>query len=1099
MNKQKNIENIYPLSPMQQGILFHSLLAPDAGAYVPQVCITVDGLTDVIAFQKAWSEVFRRHSILRTAFRWEKRDQPFQVVYRVLNLPWQKQDWQEFSASQQQQKLEDFLEEDRKQGFDLKIAPLFRINLIQLTENRYQLIWTQHHLIIDGWSAGLVLKEVFQLYQVFHDGADLPDLLIYNNRPYADYIAWLGQQDLSAAEKYWKTKLKGFTTPNILQVKQSSSNSTKANWTQQEISLPASITNTLKNLAKNHQFTLNTLIQGAFAILLSRYCNQDDIVFGATSSGRPAILSGSESMVGLFINTLPVRVQIDPQASLISWLKKLQAQQVEALQYEYSPLLEIQNWSEIPRGATLFEHILVFENYPVDASLLKSQDGLKIEKVTSLEWTSFPLTMLVSAANELNFKIKYDSNIFDNDTIENFLIHFHILLENIANNPDYCLIELPLLTDAEQKLLTEWNSTQAEYPKQCIHELFAEQVERTPDKTAVIFEDEKLTYEELNIKANQVAYYLINIGVKTEVLVGISLERSVEMVIGMLAILKAGAAYVPLDPDYPLERLDFIKKETELKTLLTQEKIIEILSDTEQFPVSNPVNTTNLENSIYVIYTSGSTGKPKGVINTHRGLVNRLWWMQQTYQLTTDDRVLQKTPFSFDVSVWEFFWTLLFGATLIVAKPGGHKDSGYLVNLIREQQITTLHFVPSMLEAFLEEPELKYCTSIKRVICSGEALTVELQNRFFTHLDAQLHNLYGPTEAAIDVTAWGIGHEIATPSTPSIPIGTPIHNTQIYILDSHLRQVPIGVAGELYIGGDGLARGYLKRPDLTAERFIPNPFKKTSPPSPLLVKERGAAGFQTSLESPLFDKERGAVGGVRSSFKLYKTGDKARYLPDGNIEFLGRIDYQVKIRGFRIELGEIETVLSQHPEVKTAVVIAKYQSQNQNNNSRLVAYVVPIQSETDELKTSLRSFLEAKLPNYMIPSAFVMLESIPLTPNGKIDRRSLLAVDEMGVKLQSQVPPRNPTEETIATIWKEVLKLEQVGVYDNFFDLGGNSLLATRINSRLRQTFELDLPLRSIFEKPTIVAIAEYVQAIQITIQQQNPDTPSTGRKEIEL
>jgi amino acid adenylation domain-containing protein len=1096
MNKQKNIENIYPLSPMQQGILFHSLLAPNAGAYVPQVCITVDGLTDVIAFQKSWEEVFRRHSILRTAFRWEKRDRPFQVVYKVLELPWQQQDWREFSPSEQQQKLEDFLEEDRQQGFDLKIPPLFRITLIQLTETRYQIVWTQHHLIIDGWSAGLVLKEVFQLYQVFHKGVDLPT---YNNRPYADYIGWLGQQDLSAAETFWKTKLKGFTTPNILQVNQSSSNSTKPNWTQQEISLPATITNQLKTLAKNHQFTLNTLIQGAFAILLSRYCNQDDIVFGATSSGRPATLTGSESMVGLFINTLPVRVQVDPEASLISWLQQLQTQQTEALEYEYSPLLEIQSWSEIPRGSTLFEHILVFENYPVDASLLKSQNELKIEKVNSLEWTSFPLTMLVSVANKLNFKIKYDSQRFDNSTITNLFVSFYTLLENIANNPQQTLIELPVLTDAQQQLLTEWNSTQAEYPQQCIHELFAAQVELTPDKTAVIFEDEKLTYQQLNVKTNQLAHYLRSIGVKPEVLVGISLERSLEMVIGILAILKAGGAYVPLDPEYPQERLDFIKEETQVKTVLTQEKIREILSDKEKFPEHNLVNTTSLQNSIYVIYTSGSTGKPKGVINTHRGLVNRLWWMQQTYQLTADDRVLQKTPFSFDVSVWEFFWTLLFGATLIIAEPGGHKDSGYLVDLIRKQQITTLHFVPSMLEAFLEEPQLESCKSLKRVICSGEALTVELQKRFFTHLNAQLHNLYGPTEAAIDVTAWGIGRrqgdketkgqgelnvekEITTPSSPSptIPIGTPIHNTQIYILDSHLRQVPIGVAGELYIGGDGLARGYLKRPDLTAERFIPNPFSSPCTPSTPSAPSAPSA--------------------------LYKTGDKARYLPDGNIEFLGRIDYQVKIRGFRIELGEIEVVLLQHPEVKTAVVIAK---QNQNNNSRLIAYIVPNQKETptdatdiatDELKTSLRSFLEAKLPSYMVPSAFVILESIPLTPNGKIDRRSLLALDEMGVKLLHQVLPRNSTEEMIATIWKEVLKLEQVGIYDNFFDLGGNSLLATRINSRLRQTFELDLPLRSIFEKPTIVAIAEHIQALQITIQSmKNSNTPTTGRKEIEL
>ena len=1097
-NIGKNIENIYPLSPMQQGILFHSLLTPDAYAYIPQVCITIDGLTDVIAFQKAWKEVFKRHSTLRTAFRWEKRDQPFQVVYRVLELPWEQQDWREFSSEEQQQRLDNFLEDDRQRGFDLKIPPLFRITLIHLTENRYELIWTQHHLIIDGWSAGLILKEVFQLYQVFHNGADLP---IDNCRPYADYIAWLVQQDLSTTEQFWRSQLEGFTTPNIMQVKQSSSSSTKPNYREQEISLPANITSNLKTLAKNHQFTLNTLIQGAFAILLSRYCNQDNIVFGATSSGRPTTLVGSESMVGLFINTLPVRVQVNPQALLIPWLKRLQTQQAGVLQYEYTPLLEIQNWSQIPRGANLFEHILVFENYPVDASLLQSQAGLKIEKVRSLEWTSFPLTILVSGRNQLNFKIKYDSQRFNDSTIANLLVHFSRILESITNNSQQFVAELPLLTDTEQQLLKKWNLTSSEYPQQCIHELFEAQVERTSNATALIFENEKLTYEELNTKANQLAHYLQSIGVQPEILVGICLERSLEMVIGILAVLKAGGAYVPLDPDYPQERLDFIQEETQLKIVLTREKIRDILSDTAQFPQSNPINTTYLENSIYVIYTSGSTGKPKGVINTHRGLVNRLYWMQQTYQLTTEDRVLQKTPFSFDVSVWEFFWTLLSGGSLIMVKPGGHKDSGYLVDLIKKEQITTLHFVPSMLEAFLEESDLESCTSLKRVICSGEALTFEIQKNFFTRFNAQLHNLYGPTEAAIDVTYfeckrglgtsdWRLGfNEEENPTSSSsssstlhapsaISIGIPINNTQIYILDSHLRQVPIGVAGELYIGGDGLMRGYLNQPELTAEKLIPNPFSSSPATS-------------TPSASPA----------PSAPSTLYKTGDLARHLPDGNIEFLGRIDYQVKIRGFRIELGEIEAVLLQHPKIKTAVTLAK-KSQIANNDSRLVAYVVPVEGEIEkaELQKSLRSFLEAKLPSYMVPFTFVILDSIPLTPNGKIDRSSLLAIDEVGVKLLARVQPRNSTEETIATIWKTVLKLEQVGIYDNFFELGGNSLLATRINSRLRQTFELDLPLRSIFEKPTIAAIAEHIEALKITIQQlQSSNTPTTGHKEIEL
>ena len=1129
-NIQKNIQNIYPLSPMQEGILFHSLLAPDAGSYIPQVCITVDGLSNVIAFQKSWEEVFRRHSILRTAFRWEKRDQTFQVVYRVLDLPWRELDWQEFSSEEQKQKLEGFLEEDKKQGFDLKVAPLFRITLIKLSQSRYQLIWTQHHLIIDGWSAGIVLKEVFELYQVFCGDGNLLDLPIdknlYQSRPYADYIAWLGQQDLSAAEEFWKAQLQGFTTPNTLQVKQYSSNSTEPVWTQQEISLPVKITSTLKTFAQKHQFTLNTLIQGAFAILLSRYCNQDDIVFGATSSGRPATLSGSESMVGLFINTLPVRVQITPQTSLITWLQQLQTQQIEALQYEYSPLLEIQSWSQIPRGANLFEHILVFENYPVDASLLRLQDGLKIEKVRSLEWTSFPLTILVSTTTELTFKVKYDSQRFDDSTISNFIASFYTLLESIANNPQQSLIKLSVLTDGEQELLKEWNSTGVEYPQDCIHQLFEAQVECTPNGTAVIFEDDSLTYRELNTKANQLAHYLRSIGVKPEVLVGLCLERSLEMVIGILAILKAGGVYLPLDPDYPQERLDFIKEETQVKTVLTQRNIKEILSEIsntqylesnpEFNPELNPVNTTYPENSIYIIYTSGSTGKPKGVINTHRGLVNRLCWMQQTYQLNSNDKVLQKTPFSFDVSVWEFFWTLLFGATLVIAKPGGHKDSGYLVDLIRKQKITTLHFVPSMLEAFLEEVELESCTSIKRVICSGEVLTSELQKRFFTRLDTQLHNLYGPTEAAIDVTYYevisleglsqtknNISPHSPTPSlfpcfphSPNVPIGRPIDNTQIYILDSYLRQVPIGVAGELYIGGDCLARGYLKRPDLTAERFIPNPFNKLKVKSQKLKEEEEFISPSASSTPP-------------ASSALYKTGDLARYLPSGDIEFLGRIDYQVKIRGFRIELGEIEAVLMQHPQVKTAVVVFK---NHQNNNSRLIAYIVSTQEEIEksklqktelqnnQLQKSLRSFLEEKLPEYMIPSAFIVLESLPLTPNGKIDRRSLLGLNEISINSDNYVQPDNDIQKAIAQVWQEVLKLERVGIYDNFFELGGNSLIATRINSRLRKTFDLDLPLQSVFEKPTIHAIAEHIQALKIAVQSmKSPVISDTGNKKIEL
>jgi amino acid adenylation domain-containing protein len=1160
MDKQKNIEDIYPLSPMQQGILFHTLLAPDAGAYVPQVCFTLNGLTDVNAFQRAWQQVLIRHPILRTAFRWERRDEAFQVVYRTVDLPWEEQDWQEFSTAEQQKKLVDFLKCDtRSRSFDFKTPPLFRITLIQLAKTRYQLIWTQHHIILDGWSAGLVLKEVFDLYQAFNnqnnsefgispaqtllqrnsdDGTNLP---IYQRRPYSDYIAWLRQQDLSTAQAFWQKQLKGFTTPNFLQIEQRLPTSSLPSWYEQQIALPVNITTALKSLAQQHQLTLNTLIQGAFAILLSRYCNEDDIVFGATSSGRPATLTGSEAMIGLFINTLPVRVQVSPRDDLIPWLQQLQAQQAEALQYEYTPLLDIQAWSEIPRGAALFECILVFENYPVDTSLLQSQAGLSIEAVRAVEWTSFPITVLVSAAAELTLKVKCDRHRFDDLTITRLLAHLQMILKSIAINPQQRLGELPLLTDAEQQLLAEWNSTQAEYPThQCLHELFEAQVERTPDAIAVVFEEQQLTYRELNARANQLAHYLQTLGVGAEVLVGICIERSIEMIIGILAILKAGGAYIPLDPAYPQERLAFMLEDAQVSVLIWNSEVEEwkaefgrrnleggkrnseieetnsefltlINLDTAwetfaSFPQSNPRNRTTPDNSIYVIYTSGSTGKPKGVINTHRGLVNRLCWMQKTYQLQASERVLQKTTFSFDVSVWEFFWTLLSGACIIVAQSGGHQDSAYLAQLIQEQQITTLHFVPSMLQVFLEEPGLDSCRSLQRVICSGEALTIDLQNRFFARLDAQLHNLYGPTEAAIDVTYFECGIQNAecgqNTLNPilnySVPIGRPIDNTQIYILDAHQRQVPIGVAGELYIAGDGLARGYLNQPDLTAEKFIPNPFWKSEVGSRNL--ELGSRKSETMvLNSEFLIANSKSEQSLNSQFRiLYKTGDRARYLSDGNIEFLGRIDYQVKLRGFRIELGEIESVLSKHPNVLTAVVIAK---EYQPGDQRLVAYIVPTpNSELQTLNSELRSFLQTKLPAYMQPFAFIMLESLPLTPNGKLDRRVLARDRTESASPHVYVPPSNSTETVIAAIWTEVLKLERVGRDDNFFDLGGNSLFATRINSRLRQAFQLDLPLRSLFEKPTIAALAEHIQTLQMTIQQlQNPVGTSTGRKEISL
>ncbi|RAM48768.1 MAG: non-ribosomal peptide synthetase [Hapalosiphonaceae cyanobacterium JJU2] len=602
-----------------------------------------------------------------------------------------------------------------------------------------------------------------------------------------------------------------------------------------------------------------------------------------------------------------------------------------------------------------------------------------------------------------------------------------------------------LSLEEQQKILFTWNQTESNYDLSiCLHELFAAQVEKTPDAKALKFADQELTYHQLNCRANQLAHYLQSLGIVTEDLVGICVERSLEMVVGLLGILKAGAAYVPIDPGYPQERLAYMLADSQVSVLLTQSHLVDSLPtrpthticlDTDWDQISrysdrNLQNTTTPENLAYVIYTSGSTGKPKGAMNTHRGICNRLLWMQDAYQLTAQDRVLQKTPFSFDVSVWEFFWPLITGARLIIAQPGGHKDSSYLINTIIQEEITTSHFVPSMLQVFLQAKGVENCQSLKRVITSGEALPVSLQERFFERLGCELHNLYGPTEAAIDVTFWQCQPQS---QYQTVPIGRPIANTQIYILDQHLQPVPVGVVGELYIGGVGVARGYWRRPELTTERFVSNPF---------------------------------ATG------QMYKTGDLARYFPDGNIEYVGRIDDQVKIRGFRIELGEIESTLTQHSQISQAVVVA--QTDNLNNK-HLIAYIVP-QGEPPTPE-QLRNFLQDQLPEFMVPSAFVCLNSFPLTPSGKIDRRSLPKPDFSNlITHEDFTPARNDLERKIAQIWSEILQISAIDIRDNFFEIGGNSLLALHLMNAIEQKFGRELALSTLLTNNSIEKLAEILQ-----------------------
>ncbi|GAK54268.1 amino acid adenylation [Candidatus Moduliflexus flocculans] len=648
---------------------------------------------------------------------------------------------------------------------------------------------------------------------------------------------------------------------------------------------------------------------------------------------------------------------------------------------------------------------------------------------------------------------QYRAGMFEPATISRMTGHFLAILRDLLDHPDATMSEIKMLTDAErQQLLVEWNDTAVAYPLDvCLHRLIEAQVERTPDAIAVVFEDASLTYRELNRRANQLAHHLQASGVMPDTLVGICAERSFEMIIGLLAVMKAGGAYVPLDPEYPKECLAFMLQDSQTPILLTQVRLLAALPEHQaevfcldrdwptvaQLSEQNPESSTTATDLIYMIYTSGSTGKPKGAMNVHRGVVNRLLWMQDAYQLRPEDRILQKTPFSFDVSGWEFWWPLLTGARLVFARPGGHRESAYLTELIQQQQITTLHFVPPMLQVFLAEPAARQCRSLRRVMCSGEALPYDLQQRFFDVFpDVELHNLYGPTEAAIDVTFWR-----CDPDTPrkSVPIGRPIANTQTYVLDAAMQPTPIGVPGELYLGGVNLARGYLNRPDLTAEKFVPDPFSG------------------------------------QPAARLYKTGDLVRYWPDGALEYLGRLDHQVKIRGFRIELGEIETALASHPAIREVVVVAR---EDQPGEKRLAAYLVAAHTPAPTIQ-ELRQFLQATLPEYMIPAAFVFLDAMPLNPNGKIERRAL-PIPELAGAVERYVAPRTPTEQILADIWAEILGVERVGIHDNFFELGGHSLMATQAISRIREQFGVELPLRVLFEVEDIAALAETLVAKQL-------------------
>ncbi|RNB59090.1 amino acid adenylation domain-containing protein [Brevibacillus gelatini] len=1036
-----NIETYYPVTPLQQGLIFHSLLEPESGAYIVQMGLKLQGPLNVSLFEQAWQCLVDRHAIFRTRFVGGKVKEYVQVVLKELKISVVEHDLLHLSSSEQEAFLHTFAKEDRKRGFNVEQAPLMRLNLFHLGSDTVHFLWTLHHVLIDGWSMPLVFGEVFAAYDMLSKGepVQLPPV-----RAYRDYILWLKKQDLKQAEAFWRNYLQGFAEATPLSFGRAYKNPYLDQKQYRELDLTVSepISRALQTLARQHRLTVNTIVQGAWALLLSRYSGQDDIVFGATVSGRPADLPGVETMIGLFINTLPVRVQIRQDESVISWLKSLQQQQAEFRQYEYTPLVEIQGWSDVPRGQSLFESILVFENTPVGQSGGGGESAISIVDVHSEEQTNYPFTLVAASGKTIDIKVKFDESQFELSAIERVLDQLHSLLVSIAKNARQRLADVSLISESERhQVLVEWNRTAVEYPTGlCVHHAFERQVEKTPNTVAVAYHDVELTYAQLNERANQLAHRLVSEGVKPDTLVGICTERSPDMIIAILGVMKSGAAYVPIDPAHPRERIAYMIADSQARVLLTQQSLIEMLPETvanvicldsdelADEPVENVASEATERNLAYVIYTSGSTGQPKGVMVEHHSVMNMAHALIEAFDIQPTSRVLQFTSFSFDVSISEIAMALLAGATLVIADRESLMPGPELIHVLREQRITAVSMVSSVLAA-LPDAELP---DLRTLIVGGEAPSRELVARYAP--GRRFFNCYGPTEATVCSTMM-----LCQPGMENPPIGRPIANATMYVLDANLQPVPVGVPGELYIGGKGLARGYWNRPELTAERFIAHPF--------------GAEGE-----------------------RLYRTGDLVRYRQDGNLEFLGRIDHQVKIRGYRIELGEIENALRQHPAVQEALVIAR---EEKAGDKRLAAYLVAATNEEKPAVEELAFFLKETLPDYMIPAGFVWLDAIPLTVNGKVDRRALPVPDWGQLTAQREyIAPRTPTEEIVANIWSQVLSVERVGSYDDFFELGGHSLLATQTVSRLKEAFGVEIPLRTLFEFSTVNKLSEWIASV---------------------
>ncbi|PPA82420.1 non-ribosomal peptide synthetase [Brevibacillus laterosporus] len=1037
MFSRSNVQNLYRLSPMQKGILFHSLKDKENHAYFDQLIFTLEGKVELEYLEEAFNQLIKKHDILRTVFRYKKVKEPVQMVLKERNSTIYFEDISHLEADEKDNYINQFKRRDREKGFDLSRDLLIRLSLFKLDKEQYQLIMSNHHIIMDGWCLGIILNDFLRMYKGIVNHTPVP---FEHVTPYSKHIQWLEKQDHQEAKDFYQQLLEGYDKVTGVPQQLVRANHEEYAHGQSIVKLHQETADRLIAIAKAYQVTVNTVFQTIWGILLQKYNNTDDVVFGSVVSGRPAEIPDVEKIVGLFINTIPVRIKADQQERFETLVTKVQEMALASESYDYLSLADIH-----PEAGDFINHIIAFENFYIDMDSFnqladKKELGFSLAFATDHhEQTNYDLSVQAQIGDESSIKILYNSKLYSSEYIANVIDHFVTVAETVAANPSILVKEIDILTtDTKDQILHGFNNTYADYPREkTIHQLFEEQVEKNPNQVALVFKEEKLTYGEVNAKANQLAHVLRKKGVQPDDVIGLITERSLEMIIGILAIYKAGGAYMPIDPTYPTERVQYMLQDNQTQFLLVQKQEMlpasyqgEVLFLTQEScmdeEVSNLPPTNQAQALAYMMYTSGSTGEPKGILTTHQNIIKTV--INNGYiEITPADCLLQLSNYAFDGSTFEIYGALLHGATLVLAPKETVLNMNELARLIKKEQVT-VSFMTTALFNTLVDLDITCFQSVRKVLFGGELASVKHVLKALDYLgEHRIINVYGPTESTVYATYYSVDHSMLTKA--AVPIGRPINNTKAYILNKDGQPQSIGVVGELCIGGEGLARGYLNRPELTQKHFVDNAF----------------------------------VSGER----MYRTGDLARFLPDGNIEYIGRVDEQVKIRGHRIELGEIEKVLLQHPAISETVLLAK---RDEQGHSYLCAYVV---GQAFWTVTELRQHVMESLPEYMVPSYFIEIEKLPLTANGKVDKRALPEPDrKMG---SAYVAPENETEEKLVQFFQEILGVERVGTQDTFFELGGHSLKAMMLVLQIHKEMGIEVPLKEIFTRPTIKELAAYI------------------------